>query len=331
MFAKEAISIEDGQFVICGQKRISMKDVELRDFHDEGIKTATVKMTNEEYKTFLDSEIYLAICETNLLKQGSTRESLLKYYREEIELDIVGKQTFVHRISPLIKVDVEWNYTDERKRKKDDTIKFISQPYIEMPLKNNEYYIAKTSDIVSYFLMGQLGNVDNVKLEVTTRGELLGCSIREDNCSVSNAKQRFSLGGSRLLKLDIEFNLLSPNAKQDGDTIKTISKPYLAVTTENNFDGYKYWKGNVVKYLPECLAVLEKIRDGVKTRKDIEEHFRCGGGLTSNVITRYEFKKCENITVDVTFTVKDPQSIFSATDTVVKISEPYIIELPPQD
>ncbi|MDR1925698.1 MAG: hypothetical protein LBQ66_15120, partial [Planctomycetaceae bacterium] len=171
-----------------GQKKISIADVESRDFGDYPYKKPyPAKMQNEER---LNCDLYLVIRETEQIKQGSTREALLKRYRETSGLTKTNKQTFVHRSSPLIKIDVEWNRVDEK-----------------------EY--------------------------------------------------------------------------QKSDTIKSISKPYLAITTEKNFEGYPFWKGNVVKYLPECQEALKKLPVGVATRKNVEEYFRQGGGITTATLTRY--------------------------------------------
>jgi hypothetical protein len=76
-----------------------------------------------------------------------------------------------------------------------------------------------------------------------------------------------------------------------------------------------------------ALQALDRIRKGTK-RSEIEEQFVIDGGLFSRERTRYSFRLCPLIKVDIAFDADPKDSAGFATgspnDTVSAVSKPYI-------
>jgi hypothetical protein len=86
---------------------------------------------------------------------------------------------------------------------------------------------------------------------------------------------------------------------------------------------------------PTCHTAEEIITDALKaaadlkvgdTRADVERSFELEGGLQSRTKSRYVFKKCSYIKIDVEFTGKGDSSPagFPSTDIIVQVSKPYL-------
>ena len=77
--------------------------------------------------------------------------------------------------------------------------------------------------------------------------------------------------------------------------------------------------------IEEALQDAGKLKPGI-TRDKVEESFALDGGLNFVMTSRYSFKKCRSIKVDIEFTDREGGSPkeFSATDRMVKVSRPYL-------
>lgn len=79
-----------------------------------------------------------------------------------------------------------------------------------------------------------------------------------------------------------------------------------------------------------CEVVPQAIRDSEfkegTARRQVEEKFGIEGGLNRREHTRYFYKKCQYIQIDIYFKLASPKQSFdfSADDTVVKVSRPYL-------
>ncbi len=83
--------------------------------------------------------------------------------------------------------------------------------------------------------------------------------------------------------------------------------------------------------IEEALQETSKLKPGI-TRDKVEVSFVLDGGLQFGRTSRYLFRKCPSIKVDVEFSERGAGSTadFSATDRMVKASRPYL-ELPAYD
>ena len=83
--------------------------------------------------------------------------------------------------------------------------------------------------------------------------------------------------------------------------------------------------------IEEALQETSKLTPGI-TRDKVEVSFVLDGGLQFGRTSRYSFRKCTSIKVDVEFSERGASSTadFSATDRLVKVSRPYL-ELPVYD
>ena len=77
--------------------------------------------------------------------------------------------------------------------------------------------------------------------------------------------------------------------------------------------------------IEEALQETGKLKPGT-TRDKVEVSFVLDGGLNFVMTSRYSFRKCRSIKVDVEFSDREGGSPkdFSATDRVVKVSRPYL-------
>jgi hypothetical protein len=75
----------------------------------------------------------------------------------------------------------------------------------------------------------------------------------------------------------------------------------------------------------QAMQSLERLHNG-STRKEVERDFQPDGGVQAGDWTRYVFRKCSLIKVEVRFVGDSPDSHaeFLQTDTVVSISRPYL-------
>ncbi|MDR1290206.1 MAG: hypothetical protein LBK06_03300 [Planctomycetaceae bacterium] len=278
-----------------------------------------------ESEFILKGNIYLIICETDMIRAEMSSKRLLRYYDcEEDNLGIAANQTFAHRIFPIVKIDVTWNSSDGNP----NTIKTVSKPYISLPLKNSNI---NESNTTSLFLAGQLDAISNLKTGITTRGDLLKQKLYVEYCDPeSNVKQKkFVSAVCPFVKVDIEFNSSDKKEKQNTDTIKTISKPYLEITArDRNPLVCIHADFELMNCLGECLDVLERIPPQA-TRKNILEFFETSGGLNTRKVTRLMFKKNNNINIDVTFIQNDQKD--ESLDTINRVSEPFFVPYPPID
>ena len=83
---------------------------------------------------------------------------------------------------------------------------------------------------------------------------------------------------------------------------------------------------------PECCSIVinaleavSHIRTGM-SRAEVEKVFVVDGGLISKEKTRYSFRDCRAIKVEITFDLKEVRqdAIGSPKDTVSAFSKPYI-------
>ena len=77
--------------------------------------------------------------------------------------------------------------------------------------------------------------------------------------------------------------------------------------------------------IEDALQETGKLKPGM-TRDKVEVSFVLDGGLQFERTSRYTFRKCPSIKVDVEFAERGAGSPkeFSATDRVVKVSRPYL-------
>ena len=75
----------------------------------------------------------------------------------------------------------------------------------------------------------------------------------------------------------------------------------------------------------QAMQSLEKLHNS-STRKEVELNFELDGGLQTGQWTRYVFRKCHLIKVEVRFSGEASESgvQFLPTDKVVSISRPYL-------
>ncbi|MDR1478928.1 MAG: hypothetical protein LBJ00_08295 [Planctomycetaceae bacterium] len=102
----------------------------------------------------------------------------------------------------------------------------------------------------------------------------------------------------------------------------TYTLPTVATPTKEEYNGLA-----VIKYIFECQAVLKQIQ-GNATREYLQEHFERAEGFFVRTFTRYVFKKCPVVTVDVAFDVKADQDETLAnfdSDIITDISEPFVV------
>ena len=79
--------------------------------------------------------------------------------------------------------------------------------------------------------------------------------------------------------------------------------------------------------IEEALQETSKLKLGI-TRDKVEVTFVLDGGMQFGRTSRYSFRKCPSIKVDVEFSGSRADS--SPTDRIVKVSRPYL-ELPAYD
>jgi hypothetical protein len=77
--------------------------------------------------------------------------------------------------------------------------------------------------------------------------------------------------------------------------------------------------------LEEAIKIVSEIKVG-DTRATVEVNFSPDGGLQAGTITRYTFKKCSLIKIDVDFSPNGTPAPtdLSPSDTVVHVSKPYV-------
>jgi hypothetical protein len=87
---------------------------------------------------------------------------------------------------------------------------------------------------------------------------------------------------------------------------------------------------------PPCGQVVQALEDlgslkAGMTRHDAEQYFALDGGMNFRAQTRYVYKKCEFIQVEVTFE-EDPdvRNDFSQKDKITKLSKLFL-EFPSKD
>jgi hypothetical protein len=75
----------------------------------------------------------------------------------------------------------------------------------------------------------------------------------------------------------------------------------------------------------EALKATKDIRIGM-TRRQVESHFRLDGGAQVRDNTRYVYRDCAYIQVDINFKIAAPVNSPDASpgDVVTKVSEPYL-------
>jgi hypothetical protein len=75
----------------------------------------------------------------------------------------------------------------------------------------------------------------------------------------------------------------------------------------------------------DALKAFDELKVG-DTRAELEQDFEPDGGITGPKESRYKYKKCPYIKVDVEFSRKgDSDWIeYLSTDTVVHVSKPYL-------
>jgi hypothetical protein len=80
-----------------------------------------------------------------------------------------------------------------------------------------------------------------------------------------------------------------------------------------------------VLLITDALKVVGEITVG-DTRATLEREFELEGGLQSAGRSRYVFKKCHLIKIEVEFSHKGDSSWtdFSPTDSIVHVSKPYL-------
>jgi len=79
--------------------------------------------------------------------------------------------------------------------------------------------------------------------------------------------------------------------------------------------------------IEEALQETSKLKPGI-TRDKVEVTFVLDGGMHFRRTSRYSFRKCPSIKVDVEFSGSRADS--SPTDRIIKVSRPYL-ELPAYD
>ena len=82
-------------------------------------------------------------------------------------------------------------------------------------------------------------------------------------------------------------------------------------------------KSQHAKWVAESLRKIQKINFGM-TREQLLKLFREEGGISSPKHRTYVYRQCDDIKVDVIFELQDKTAVHP-TDTIVKISKPYLI------
>jgi hypothetical protein len=82
---------------------------------------------------------------------------------------------------------------------------------------------------------------------------------------------------------------------------------------------------------PSCAFVQDALRDSQKievgaTRREIEQQWTADGGMQFREETRYLYRSCEYIRVDIKFKLNNPPDgfEFSPDDIVAEVSKPYL-------
>jgi hypothetical protein len=75
----------------------------------------------------------------------------------------------------------------------------------------------------------------------------------------------------------------------------------------------------------EAIKSVDDLKVG-ETRAEVERSFELDGGRQSRKTSRYLFKKCNYIKIDVEFSIKGDANpwVFSPADVIVHISRPYL-------
>jgi hypothetical protein len=80
-----------------------------------------------------------------------------------------------------------------------------------------------------------------------------------------------------------------------------------------------------------CGEVRQALDDSLQihigtTRREVEKRFKEDGGATTREQTRYIFKKCAYIQIEIYFKLAAPRNSlnFSPNDIVIKVSKPYL-------
>jgi hypothetical protein len=83
--------------------------------------------------------------------------------------------------------------------------------------------------------------------------------------------------------------------------------------------------GDSCAVIQEALVETDKLKAGM-TRDKVEGSFILDGGLQFRRTSRYSFRKCPSIKVNVDFSEQGPadSSGFSAKDEILKVSQPYL-------
>lgn len=72
-----------------------------------------------------------------------------------------------------------------------------------------------------------------------------------------------------------------------------------------------------------ALEAARQIKPGM-TRGDVESHFYVDGGAQIPDATRYVYRGCQYIRVDVSFKLPPSATEFSPNDIVIEASRPYL-------
>jgi len=77
--------------------------------------------------------------------------------------------------------------------------------------------------------------------------------------------------------------------------------------------------------IKEAIKSVNELKAG-DTRTDVERSFEYDGGIQFRKTSRYSFKKCLYIKIDVEFSPNGDDSAmgFSSSDIVVQVSKPYL-------
>jgi hypothetical protein len=83
--------------------------------------------------------------------------------------------------------------------------------------------------------------------------------------------------------------------------------------------------------LDTCGQVKQALDDSLQiqvgmTRREVEKQFKEDGGVTTREQTRYIYKKCMYIQIEIRFKLAAPLNSlnFSPDDTVTTVSKPYL-------
>jgi hypothetical protein len=76
------------------------------------------------------------------------------------------------------------------------------------------------------------------------------------------------------------------------------------------------------RWIEQVMTKISSVKPGM-TRQSLSQFFREDGGLQFPAQTRYVYKRCPYVKIDVEFSV-DAGHTFNADDKIVKISRPYL-------